>query len=498
MIDRGELQNNHEELTQRLQSELEFRPDETGEWLVSDDFTTTDGANGYEWLPTRTRVASTGERLELGVRKVDIEKSMDLSRINGETPKDLNCVRHFWPEDSRIGIAEDEEWFYIGAAIDSTVEGLEKDYQGIHFGLELALAAGATGKSYEELKADGRHEIMFRDAETARPEGARNCLFPRPEEKHEGSEDDDSSWARDAENLRAYPLDTYEKSVHNAPYEVRFGEKTYSGMDGWLIARNYGNRENVSVSMTWHNWDENAEDNGWNTITATLPIPEGVDVQAVNDMPKLTSVELTVAQGDKDKQTLEMQVKVVVEDHGLRIDSEDGAFSVELKEPACTECERPIWKFRWPTEEEDEFRSDPRQKLIITDSGTHSGNGVYYHTMDKDKGSGGHRDTFCVDCFPVVEERYAEEHPLARRSNAVAAVRAKLDELGYSDVQLMPDQVWPVMRERYDHKDGVEMFAFIEYERDGRTITRRAGRPIMLFDGTIIPDMPTREYVEFR
>jgi hypothetical protein len=502
VIDQGELLKNPnpEELTQRLQAELEFQPDETGEWLVNDEFTETNGVNGREWLPTRVRLSSSGSRLEFGVRKEDVEKYLELSRIAGDNPSDLDHVRSFWPEGSRIGVSEEDGWLFMGADLEPTVDGFQKDYQGIHFGIELALTAGATGKSYDEMKAVEWNDVMFRDAESAPPDGSSTRLFPEKEvevddEDGEDSEEDHSSWARDAENLRVYPLETYEKSVSNAPYAVRFSDRTFTGMDARLIARNYRDKDDVRISMTWHVWDEIAEDHGWNHINVALPIPEGVEVKTVEDMSKLTAIELEVDQGDKGKQTVEMPVRVVVEDHKVSIEAEDGDFSLELQEPQCAECGRPMWKFRFPTDEENDFRSDPRQKPIITSSGTSAGNGVYYHTMEDDEG---YKKVYCVDDFPVVEERYAEEHPLARRTNAVAAVRAKLDEMGYADIQLLPEQTWPIWKNGYDSKGGLELFAFVEYERNGRKITRRTGGPIILFDGTIIPNMPSREYVEFR
>lgn len=496
MTDGGEFQHDPADLTQRLQAELEFQPDEASEWLINDEFTRTDGVNGYEWLPTRVRISGNGTRLEFGVRKEDVEKYLELSRIAGDNAQDLDHFQNFWPEDSRIGVTEDEEWLFMGADIEPTVMGLQKDYQGIHFGIELALTAAADGKSYDEMKASEWCSSMLRDAENPRSDGSYVRLFPEQEVEadDEDGHEHRSSWARDAENLRIYPLESSEKSVHYAPYEVRFSDKTFSGTNAWL-ARNYHDREDVRISMAWHVWDEAAEDHGWNHINVALPIPEGVEVKTVDDMAKLTAVELEVDQGNKGKQTVEISVKVTVEDHTLRIDGEDGEFSMELKEPACAECEKPMWKFRRPTDVENEFRSDPRQKEIITDSSRRAGNGVYYHTMEVNEGD---EDTFCVDCFPIIEERYAEEHPLARRPNAVAAVRARLDELGYSDVQLLPEQTWPIWKNGYDGKDGLELFAFVEYERDGRKITRRCGEPIVLFNGTIIPNMPSREYVEFR
>ena len=102
---------------------------------------------------------------------------------------------------------------------------------------------------------------------------------------------------------------------------------------------------------------------------------------------------------------------------------------------------------------------------------------------------------YCIDCVKKLEAAYLEEHPNARKSEAIKLVRDKLDLEGYSDVQIREDQVW---RSR---NDGWEMITYIEYQRDGRTIRRHTGTPVILDTGEFeefSENMQSREYIDFR
>jgi hypothetical protein len=513
----GETLQQEQGLTQRLQTELEFVPDETGEWLVNDDFTWSNGLNGNEFLPTRVRVAADGTRLEFGVYKEDLEKNLELAHIAGEDAKDLDFVRNFWPEGHRINTVEEEEVIFFGAAIEPTAEDFESQYQGIHNGLEVPLEAAARGMAYEDTKGESsilRFSVL--GAETVRNDGG-SVLFPKKEEPENLSDDAEAEsgcpdyWDRSAENLRTFSIETWETFVSEAATELRIGDKIYIGTG--LGRLNSKNRSGiVDISDSGYALDETTgkhEEIGrrWNLA---LTIPEDVEVKTVENTGQLTQAKLTLHEDSwghtgGEPEEHELVVSVTVEDHELTIESEDGEFGVKFFEPACMRCETPIWKFEWPEELETERRqSGARSGLgfggdIIMAGGSGSGNGVYYYSIGQYE-YGKRKTTYCHDCFGELQEEFATEYPLARRENALAAVRAKLDEIGYSDVQLEPTQVWPAWPRRHrDGEDGdIEIFAFVEYERGARTIRRRAGVPTLTYDGKITPDMPSREYIEFR
>lgn len=516
MIEKGELLRNPnpEELTQRLQTELEFTPDVTGEWLINDDFAESNGLNGNEFLPTRVRISNDGTRLEFGVYKEDLEKNLELARIAGQNAQDLDYVRNFWPEEHRITMVEDDEMIFFGAALEPTVDDFESQYQGIHDGLEVPMEAAARGITYEETKnEDNLLRISVRDAETVRS-GGRSVIFPEKEEVEEVADDEEQAesgcrdwWDRSAENLRTYKIETWEKFVGDAATELRIGDKVYIGTGiGHLDAHN--GRDLVTIHDSGYAMDETTgqhEEVGRRWSLA-LAIPEGVEVKTVDDISKLTQATLTLREDgwghrSEESEDHEVSVRVTVEDHQVSIESEDGEYGVKFFEPACMRCETPIWKFEWPEGSDDEDRAPNRASSgmgfggdIIMDGGSSSGSGVYSYSVGKYE-YGKRKTTYCNGCFCDIREEFATEFPMARRENALAAVRDKLDEIGYSDVKLEPTQVWPSM---FGRGDDIEIFAFVEYERNGRKIMRRAGTPTVTYDGEITPNMPSREYVEFR
>jgi hypothetical protein len=239
--------------------------------------------------------------------------------------------------------------------------------------------------------------------------------------------------------------------------------------------------------------------------TLSLPIPVEVDFKTVEDIKAITQATLTMKEEGWDlrngvPEDIELAVSVKVDDHQLTIESEDGQFEVKFFEPACSRCETPIWKFEWPEKsEEDKSSSHASMGMgfggdIIMDGGRGFSSGVGYYSVGRYE-YGKRKTACCEGCFNEIQEEFATEFPLARRENALAAVRAKLDEVGYADVQLDPTQVWPAWTSQ---EGDIEFFATIEYERNGRKILRRAGTPTLTYDGKIALNMPTREYIEFR
>jgi hypothetical protein len=514
MIDRGESIQDQSEVAQRLQTELEFRLDETGEWLVHDELTESNGLNGNEFLPTRVRVSVDGSRLEFGVFKEDLEKNLELARIAGQDAKDLDFVRKFWPTNHRISLTEDDELLYFGAAIEPTADDLEKQFGGIHNGLTVPMEAAARGITYEDTKnEDNLLRISVRDAEQVR-EHDHHWLFPEKEAEADEIEvegDGESGcrdwWDRSAENLRTYSIETWETFVGEAATELRIGEKVYIGSGvGHLDANN--RRGFVVIHDSGYAIDDATkkhEEIGkrW---TLALPIPDEVDFKIVDDMKALTRATLTI-QDDGSRQRnsvpedIELAVSARVDDHQLTITSEDGQFEVKFFEPACSRCETPIWKFEWSEDSEEDLSPNHAASMgmgfggdIIMDGGRGFSSGVGHYSVGRYEY--GKRKTVCCEgCFNEIQEEFATEFPLARRENALAAVRAKLDEVGYADVRLDPEQVWPTW---FGQEGDIDFFGYIEYERNGRKIIRRAGRPTLTYDGKVEPNMPSREYIEFR
>jgi|GEM_PF-3526029 len=512
----GEVLQQRHDLVERLQAELEFVPDETGEWIINDEFTDSHGCNGNEFLPTRVRVSVDGTRLEFGVHKEDLEKNLELARIAGQDAKDLDYVRKFWPEGHRITLVEDEERIFFGAAIEPTADDFERQCQGVHFGLDTPMEAAAQGITYDEAKSEDNFLwIMMRDAGAVRDNG-RSIIFPEeeePEDELEATDDGEQAgsgcpdyWDRTAENLRTYRIETHETFVGNATTELRIGDKVYVGGGmGHLDANN--RRGFVQMRDSGYALDETTgkhEEIGKQWDLA-FPIPEGVAVKTVDDIAQLRQVTLTFRDdgwGHRDAEPVdyELDVTITVEDHQITMESEDGEFELKFLEPDCMRCEIPVWKFKWPEGSEDARDASVATATtgfggdIILDGGSNTSNGVYTYSIGKHE-SGKRQTMYCHDCFCALREEFATEHPLARRDNALAAVRAKLDEIGYPDVELEPTQIWP---SRFGREGDIMIFAFLEYERNGRTIMRRVGMPTLTYDGEITPNMPSREYIEFR
>jgi hypothetical protein len=469
--------------------------------------------NGNEFLPTRVRVSIDGSRLEFGVFKEDLEKNLELARIAGQDAQDLDFVRNFWPEDHRISLAEDDELLYFGAAIEPTTDDLERQFSGIHDGLTVPMEAAARGITYEDTKnEDNLLRISVRDAEKVQTHD-HHWLFAEKEAEEDEAEDAEDGesgcrdwWDRSAENLRTYSIETWETFVGEAATELRIGDKVYVGVGiGHLDANN--RRGYVVIHDSGYAIDETTQKHEelgkrW---TLSLPIPVEVDFKTVEDIKAITQATLTMKEEGWDlrngvPEDIELAVSVKVDDHQLTIESEDGQFEVKFFEPACSRCETPIWKFEWPEKsEEDKSSSHASMGMgfggdIIMDGGRGFSSGVGYYSVGRYE-YGKRKTACCEGCFNEIQEEFATEFPLARRENALAAVRAKLDEVGYADVQLDPTQVWPAWTSQ---EGDIEFFATIEYERNGRKILRRAGTPTLTYDGKIALNMPTREYIEFR
>lgn len=495
MIDQGELLNrqNPDELTQRLQNELEFKLDEAGEWLNSDDFHNVGGVEKSEVLPSRTRVSVDGARFELGCRIEDLQGLLALTRLNNPAAKDMEAVRDFWPKSTRFVTTEEDGYIYIGSEIEPTPEGLEKGYYGLWLSYEIALEAAQRGLSYEEMFADERRGNTMRQILETRTDG-RSGIFDIDEiDGHEVVDDEEWDIGISADNLREFPLVTNETSW-NVPGNLVVEGQELEDDRIWLIGHNGG--EKVDLHFSQSNYDQ--EKRGWDykRYLLELPIPEGSEVRTVNDLATLNKARILT--DSTNNVSVEVDVKVTVEDNSVVIESVDGTFRMEVRTPVCEDCHKPEWKFRWPTadefaEQELSMRKETDISLRSVSYGGQHGFRAYLKDTD------GTMHEYCIDHITDAEWRYVKEHPFASRSKALELARKTLDELGYGDVEVDSH----LMDRALGNENGWWVYPTIKYERGGKEITRYIVgdqyRGMTISDDGVVQTMlPSREYVEFR
>lgn len=495
MIDQGELLKNPnpEELTQRLQDELEFQLDDTGEWLVSDDFHEVGGVEKGEVLPSRTRISTDGTRFEQGCRIEDLKGLLALTRLKNPNAKDVEAVRDFWPESTRFVTTEEDGYIYIGSEIEPTPEGLEKGYYGFWLSYDIALEAAQRGLSYEEMLADDWRGSTMKQIFEPRTDG-RSVIFDRGEDDYyEADEDEEWDSGISADNLKDFPLATRNTSWRVPGTLVVDGQELKD--DGiWLIGHNGG--EKVDLYFNQSHYDQEKRECDPKRYHLELPIPEKTEVITVNDLVGLNKAK--VLNDSNDQEPVEIDVRVTVEDNSVTIESADGTFKMEVHTPVCEDCHKPEWKFRWPTaaefaEQELGMRKETDVSLRSSSYGRQHGYKAYLEDTD------GTKHEYCIDHITDAEQRYVEAHPYASRSKAMVLARKTLDELGYGDVEVdgqLMDRAW-------GNEKGWWVYPTIKYERAGKEITRYiVGENhyglVITDDGEIELMLPSREYVEFR
>src|SRR5579884_3012812 len=104
----GEFSGNRQQLTGLLQQELDFVPDETGEWIINDNIEGVGDYSTHEAIDARVRVSSDGALTEIGARIEDLSGLLELYKIGGgENVKDTAWMAGFWPADSPVRAYED-------------------------------------------------------------------------------------------------------------------------------------------------------------------------------------------------------------------------------------------------------------------------------------------------------------------------------------------------------------------------------------------------------
>lgn len=466
-------------LTTELQAQFNFAPDPTGQWLQSDNFNhaSLGGTEVYEWLPTRTRVLAYGSRLEMGTRRVDIAGLLELAKIIHPRVKGVDHVLNFWDGRPNIKVTEDDEWVYMGVNIEPTTEGFESRFSQPEFAFFAALTAAIEGKSYLQLRRNRWHGAFIKGVENMESRGSSG-IFAHP--RVEGEMTTGSSCELPpiitAANLAEYPLETSRNYIHAPVAVIERGRRILSENRSWIIGHN--GRDTVDFNVHYHDWLR--EKSRHKSVNLHLLIPEDIEVKSFADLAKLTRAEIYKWNEGYNPQSIsrwETDVRVVVGKHKLRIVTADGNFKLEAKEPTCDSCGTPEWKFRRPTEEEDRWDPHPEVYLERTQN-----------------------ERCCLDCKPKLEEEFANAHPFARRSKALVEGRRRLDELGFSDVEIWENQVFPIgAYTRKSNNQGWELFTRIKYTRDGREVIRSIGTPVLTVDGELVmPEMMSREFVDFR
>lgn len=468
-------------LTAELQAQFNFTHDDpTQRWLQSDTFdhASLGGVEVYEWLPTRTRVLADGTRFEMGTRKVDIEGLLELAKIIHPRVKGVDDVINFWQGRPNIKVIEDKDWVYMGVDIEPTTEGFESKFSQPEFAFSAALTAAIEGKSYLQMRRNRWHGSFMKNVEELEP-NSRAGIFAHP--RSDRAEVVSGSSCElppiiTAANLSEFPLETYKTSLHTPVTIVEGGRRVLRDDYAWVIAHN--GEEIVAFHLNRRNWQKKRPDSKY--IGLGLPIPEGVEVKSFADLAKLTRGVVYHHTYDSNPESVsrrETDVKVEVGKHRVRVVTADGNFRLEVEEPACDNCQTPEWKFRKPTPAEDEWNPHPE---------------IYLERKDNER--------YCLDCKPKLEQEFADAHPFARRSKALAEGRKRLDNLGFTDVELWEDQVFPIgAYTRRGGFQGWELFTRIKYSRNGREIIRMTGIPVLSVDGELkIPEMMSREFVDFR
>ena len=483
------------QLPAELQRQLNFEFDPSREWLQNDELTQVGGIEHGEWLPARARVSKNGTRFEVGTRVQDLEGLLKLNRIVRQTVQTVDTVINFWQNNPKFGTRVEDEWIYIGADIEPTIEGMETEYDAVNFAYDVALESAISGRSYEKLAQDERwYGDLLKHIQE--PGHGRTGLFGRSaeEEARRQSEPEPEEGATceirppiTANNLREFPLDTYKTSLSGIPGTMVTWDGRTKELDGaWIIAHN--GQPEVDIIDSKSDYDRSKKEWSHDRTNVTLPIPEGVEIKTVDDLAKLHKAQIKLSTDDTEE-SVELDVDVTVEDNSFKMVAQDpnNPFSFEMRTSACTDCELPYWKFRRPTPEEAEEDWNPYKEFGMHSTGSGGSRGNYECHIDTPEG----QKLYCFDCVKKVETAYLEEHPTARRATAIEIAKGKLTEAGYPDVQIWDTQVWRMRPGQW------ELFTYIDYERDGKSIRRHTGIPTLTDDGEFEPNMKPREYVDF-
>jgi len=467
-----------------LQEKLGFEVDEAEEWLAHDKFVCVGGISHYEWLPAKARVSLDGSRYEIGTRKEDLEGLLALAKIIHPEAQNVDRVINFWDDHPRFSAKEEGEWIYIGANIEPTTDGFEREANSIYWAYDLALSAAIEDKIYEQMLEEKRYKSLIRQAENP-PKGVRTVFFDRGfiERVKEASctyEETDSEKIVTVDTLREFPLATYKTSISFAPGILVSNGETRE-LDGIGVQAYNGNPEVLIYDSDSH-YDEKKEKwERWG-FRLVLPIPGDLQLRTVEDLTSLSFAKLEFTDDDfKVVEEKEMEMRITVGDDLVRMMSEDGNFVLEIKKPACDRCKIPVWQF--PYSSAPYIASSGESDFYSVNSSL----GILRFLVDDD----GKKKTYCGNCIDAVVDDYVKKNPFVSKPRATEVARRRLDEASYEGVEIWEDQVWHWGKKW-------EFLTKIEYERDGRKIMRHCGIPTLTDDGHFELNMHPHEYVAFR
>ncbi len=435
------------------------------EWLIHDGIASVGGVDEiYESLPAIARVSRDGTRYEVGARREDVEGLLALARIIKLQAQDINWVKDFWRDHPKFSFKEEGGWIYVGTNMEPTPIGFETEYRPVMLAYDLAIEAAIGNLTYDEMKADKENGTWIDYVENPTQRTLLfSCLSDEISRGKESNHEIDPERIITSDNLREFPLATYKTAIHFAP-----GKLVQEGKQKIL----------KDIYVCAHNGKPEVEIRGEDGLNMRLSIPEEVNIRTVDDLRKLKQAQLI---NDKGEPSSEMDVDIKVEDNAFHVVSSDGKFDLEVRTPACEDCKIPTWKFPWPQEDSAEM-DFPLKKFRMHEVSTSLG--IYRCNVGE--------KTYCFDCVSKLEEKYMHEHPFVMRSRAIDVARARLNNIGYTDVEIMEDQVWRTLA------PGWEFQTKIVYERDGRRITRYTGAPTLSDEGEFNSNMFSREYVDFR
>ncbi len=488
MAERFPDNRNLSTLPVELKLKLGFVGEPDSGWLINDELVNVGGVKHYEWLPARARVSKEGTRYEIGTRKQDLDGLLALGRVLSSDVQSLDTIINFWKGHKKFSVSEDKDWLFIGTDIEPLPVAFEEEFTPVSLAYDLALTAALKNMTYEQLAADEWHRGSLRSAESSG--GGRALLFSTLSEELTSAVPEvraDTEPPILTNSLVDYPLANNRLGLHFAPTNVRFEDKEF-GVPELGIFLSHNKDDQMYVGMGGF---DSANDESHGYLRVNLPIPEDVELHTLGDMVKLKAFEVKREANGKSSAQQNYMGEVVVNDNRVIVKSEDGSFELTMAKPVCDGCSIPVWKFPWPDDYQPPWERKPDQNFRMHSVNTSLG--IYRCQINNAQGE---QNIYCCDCVKKVEDEYAQAHPFVLRGRAIDITRARLDNMGYDDVEIWEDQVWRT--EFMRGTKGWEFFTKIEYYRDGRKIIRYTGIPTLSDEGEFTPNMFPREYVTFK
>lgn len=481
----SESTNTLNSLVVSLEAELGFERYPSGKWVIHDEFKAVGDYGGYEVLPARSRVSIDGTRYEVGVKREDLEGLLALTKIVNKDAQGLRHVLSFWGESKVFSSTEEDGWVYIGRNIEPTTEGFEVADNAAGLAFNTAIDAAILNKTYGQMNEEkGVNYITHAENPTGRSMLFGPSIFdtlegksaPEDSKPHYSKHSHKQRTPITATNLSEYPLTSGETWLNFAPGTLIRDGESKARTDMSIVGHNGLPEVFIASLESRYNDDTNCWDH--DDVRLTLPIPEGIEIKTVADVTKLKYARLT----ENRSEEREVDVSIRVEPNALYLTSFDNRFSLIMRKPICNSCKTPVWKF--PFSQNESVAGSSVGGLYSTNTSL----GILRYLVDTDEG----QKTYCANCIGDVVDKYVRAHPNADFTTAKASIRKELDKLGYNMVDIPDHGIYPFGREH------TTLTAIINYERDGRKITRIVGHPTITHDGEFTPNMRPMEFVNFQ